>query len=81
MRRKVWFHRTRAMAWVVIGGLSFPLGWANSVALVWIASLYANISTDYGNGEAADDRAVTDRLDRMEAKLDALLERREDNHG
>lgn len=90
IRRKVWLHRSRAIVWAIIGVLSFPLGWANSVVLVWIASLYANISTDYGNGEAADDRAVTERLDRMLAvqeqmqaqqehmqhQLDALLEQR-----
>ncbi len=70
---KIWFHRARAILWGIVGVLSFPLGWANSVVLVWIASLYANVSTDWGNAEAADDRAVLERLDRIEQKLDRLL--------
>lgn len=74
MTWKVWFHRTRAILWVLVGVLSFVFGWQNSVVLVWIASLYANVSTDWGNGEAADDRELTETLTRVEAKLDALLE-------
>ncbi len=71
-RQRVWFHRSRAIIWVIVGALSFPLGWANSVVLVWIASLYANVSTDAGAAEAADDRAITDRLDRMEQRQDQI---------
>lgn len=66
---RVWFHRSRAIAWAVVGVASFLFGWQNSVVLVWIASLYANVSTDWGNGEAADDHEVTERLDRIEALL------------
>lgn len=62
---------------MIVGALSFPLGWANSVILVWVASLYANVSTDWGNGEAADNRELREPLERIEAKLDALLEQRE----
>lgn len=74
VRAKVWFHRTRAILWAVVGVISFPLGWANSVVLVWIASVYANCLTDWGTAEAADDRALAERLDRIEQKLDALLD-------
>lgn len=71
--RKVWLHRTRAIIWAIVGALSFPLGWANSVVLVWIASLYANVSTDWGNGEAADDRPVIGRLDRILDRIDRAV--------
>lgn len=73
-RWKVWFHRSRAVVWLIVGALSFPLGWANSVALVWIASLYANVFTDLGAAEAADDRQVLERLDRVEKLLVELRE-------
>lgn len=69
---KVWWHRSRAIAWAIIGALSFPLGWANSVALVWIASVYANTVSDLTAAEASDDRAVLERLDRIEALLQQL---------
>ncbi len=66
---KVWFHRSRALAWIIVGAVSFPLGWANSVVLVWIASVYANTISDWTAGEAADDRAILERLDRIEQLL------------
>lgn len=62
---KVWAHRSRAIVWAVVGALSFPLGWANSVVLVWVASLYANVSTDWGNGEAADNRELIALLEEI----------------
>jgi hypothetical protein len=63
---RVRLARARAAAWVAVGVVSFPLGWAQSVVLVWIASVYANVASEMATGEAADDRAVTDRLDRIE---------------
>lgn len=66
---RVWFHRGRAMAWAVVGVLSFVYGWQDSVVLVWIASVYANVVSDLTAAEAADDRSVCDRLDRIEALL------------
>ncbi len=68
-RWRVWAHRIRAIGWAIAGAISFPLGWANSVALVWFASVYANVMTDWGAGEAADDREVIERLDRIERLL------------
>ncbi len=75
---KVWFHRSRAILWAVLGVVSFPLGWANSVALVWAASVYANVLTDVGAAEAADDRQILERLDRIEKMLTDLTERSPD---
>lgn len=82
--RRVRLARFRALFWAALGVLSFPLGWASSVVLVWIASVYANVESGWGSGEAADDTAVTaqldtikaimtDRLDVLEAKMDHLL--------
>ncbi len=71
--RRVWFHRGRAIAWVLFGAWSFVTGWADSIALVWFASVYANVISDWTAGEAADDREVMARLDAIDAKLSRLL--------
>lgn len=73
-RRVVWFHRARAVGWLLVGAVSFPMGWSNSIALVWVASFYANITGDWGAAEAADDRDVTERLERLDDRL-ARIER------
>ena len=65
----VWSYRARAAAWVAIGVWSFRTGQQDSVTLVWVASLYANVATDLGGAAAADDREVICRLDRIEAML------------
>ena len=71
--RVVWFHRCRATLWALAYPATVALGVADSVALVWFASCYANVVSDLGAAEAADDRAVLARLDRIESKLDELL--------
>ncbi len=73
--KAVRFHRTRAVVWLVCGIAAAAFGWAESVALVWAASVYANVVSDWGAGEAADNRATEDRLAGMDAKLDELLAR------
>jgi hypothetical protein len=74
----VWFHRLRAVLWAIVGVLAFPLHLAESVALVWFASAYANAMTDWGAGEAADDRRVLEEIAGLRAELRdlrALIER------
>lgn len=68
-RLKVWFHRSRAIAWIAVGAVSFWRGWSDSVTLVWAASLYANIVSDWTAAEASDDRDVIARLERIEAAV------------
>lgn len=72
---KVWVHRSRAIVWAVVGAASFPLGWANSVVLVWIASLYANISTDLGTAEASDNRELIGLLEEIRDQNTEILAR------
>jgi hypothetical protein len=50
---------------VVIGALSFPLGFSDNIAIVWLASVYANVVSDLGAGEAADDSAVLAKLEQL----------------
>lgn len=73
-KKVIWFHRARGILWALFGALSFAMGWQNNVALVWFASVYANALTDWGAGEAADDRELKAQLQRMEKKQDRILE-------
>jgi hypothetical protein len=68
---KIWSYRARAAAWALVGGWSFWTGSQNSVVLVWLASLYANIATDLGAAQAADDREVLDELHAIREHLRA----------
>lgn len=62
MKHRVWFARARALVWVILGVVSFPLGWANSVVLVWMASVYANVESGIASSEAADDSKIMLKL-------------------
>lgn len=68
MRRRVWFHRGRAIAWVLAGAAAVTW-WQDSVLFVIVASVYANVVSDWTAGEAADDRAIAERLDRIETHI------------
>lgn len=75
---RVRLARVRAIIWAVVGIVSFPLGWANSVVLVWIASVYANVASEVAAGEAADDEAVLTEvraLRKQVAELRSTLDR------
>lgn len=63
---RIWIHRTRAIGWIITGALSFLFGFAHSITIVWIASLYANVVSDWTAGEAADNREIMARLDHLE---------------
>lgn len=66
--RRVWFHRTSALIWLT---LIIPalIWWRDSVTFVIVASIYANLKSDWSASEAADDRDVLARLDRIERNL------------
>lgn len=69
---RVWFHRTIAVLWCAFGLLSFYMGWQESVMLVWLASVFANVYGPWSAAEAADDHTLMDQLERIERKLDSL---------
>jgi hypothetical protein len=68
VRKRVWFHRCSAAVWLCLLPVALKW-WPDSVAFVIIASVYANVKADWAASEAADDRTVVDRLDRIEALL------------
>jgi hypothetical protein len=52
------------------------LWWKNSILFVILLSLSTQAWTSWGSAEAADNRELREQLERMEAKLDALLKQR-----
>lgn len=66
---RVWLARARAAAWLVAGVVAWLTGGADSVALVWLASVYANIMSDLSVGAAADDRAVLEAIAALRAEV------------
>lgn len=82
MRRRVWIHRS-ATALCVLLTIPGVLWWKNSILFVILLSLATQAWTSWGAAEAADDGPVIRLLkqliataQRIEAKLDALLEQR-----
>lgn len=71
-RRKVWIHRCLAAFFVA---LSYPAirWWKTSILFVILLSLATQASTEWGAAEAADDRELSDRLDRIEQRLADLM--------
>lgn len=71
----MWFHRSRAVVWAIVGAVSFPLGWANSVVLVWVASAYANTVSDWTAAEASDNRELVALLTEVRDQNTEILAR------
>jgi len=71
-RRRVHIHRAATVVCVL---LAIPgiLWWKTSILFVIMLSLATQAYTSWSSAEAADDRELCDRLDRIEA----LLEQRE----
>lgn len=74
-RRRVWVHRA-ATGLCLLLAVPGVLWWSNSVLFVILISLATQAWTSWGAAEAADDGVVLDRLNRLEAKLDAILKRK-----
>lgn len=71
-QRVVWFHRTRAITWIVLA-VPAVIWWADSILLAILLSLYANAVSDWGAAEAADDSELLARVQNIEQKLDRLI--------
>jgi hypothetical protein len=69
IRHKVWFGRARAATWLLVGAAAQALGLTDSVALVWWASVYANVESGFATAEGADDRQVLAELRALRAEI------------
>lgn len=70
---KIYFNKTTAVAWALFGPTAFFIGWSESVALVWVASVWANVKSDWATAEAADDRDLVAQLTRIEENQMVIL--------
>jgi membrane protein implicated in regulation of membrane protease activity len=68
-RQKVWIHRAATVICVLLA-VPAILWWKHSILFVILLSLATQAYTSLGSAEAADDRPVLDRLDRIEALLE-----------
>jgi hypothetical protein len=64
VRPVVLFHRASAVVWALLA-VPALLWWPDSVAFVIVASVYANVKSDWGAAEAADDSTVLAELHRL----------------
>jgi predicted membrane-bound spermidine synthase len=71
MMKAVIFHRVSAVLWTLalIPALIF---WKESIVFVIIASVYANVKSDWGAAEAADDHVVLDEIVALRAEFKSL---------
>lgn len=69
MNKPVWFNRASGLAWVVLGIAAIPLGWANSVLLVWLASAYANAKTDWGAADASKADKILEAISELRKEV------------
>jgi len=65
---RVWFHRISAIIWILLIIPAY-LYWRDAVFFVIVASIYANVKSDWAASEAADDRKILARLDDIEKLL------------
>ncbi len=88
IKHKVWFNKTTAILWVLAGLAAFRFGWQDAVWFVVVASVYANVKADWSTAEAADTRDLMARFkhieqnqERIEEKLDRILQEKESDNG
>lgn len=75
-----WFSLGRVVFWSVVAILAYVYGWLESVAFVAVASLYANIASDFAAWRADDNPAferIEERLEHVEELLRELLRRQD----
>lgn len=66
--KAVWFNRACAVGWT-ISLVPALVWWKDSIVFVIIASVYANIKSDWGVAEAADDQNVEQKIEALEDRL------------
>lgn len=67
----IFFHRASAIVWALLLAPSL-IFWPESVAFVIVASVYANVKSDWGAAEAADDRELQRAVERLRLDIQYL---------
>lgn len=68
MNRRVLFHRSASILWL-LSLIPALLWWKESVLFVIVASIYANVASEWAAAEASDNREILERLRKMEDRL------------
>ena len=71
-----WFSLWRTVAWLLLVVPAYLLGWLESVTFVSLLSLWALVETAFAAWRS-DETPDTDRMMRIEQKLDELLRERD----
>lgn len=71
-RWTVRLHQGRAVVWALAYVVTVAFGVTDSVALVWFASVYANVVSDLGAAAATDDRVVLDAIRELREEIAQL---------
>lgn len=66
------FARARALGWIALGVIAYPLGWWYSVAFVTMASLYANVESGFATAAGNDDSELKRELRAVRTELAEL---------
>lgn len=74
MKRKIWFNKTAAVVWTVVGVASFFTGWAYTIWFVVACSIWANVFSSWSTAEAIDDRVLLRKLITIEENQKAILD-------
>lgn len=69
--KSVLFNRVCAVVWAV-ALIPAYLWWAESVLFVIVASIYANVKSDWGAAAAADDREVLGEVAELRREIRSL---------
>lgn len=66
------FSLLRVLVWLAVLPLSYAFSWLESVTFVALASIYANLASDYASYRADSNRKIERRLDVIIGKLSEL---------
>lgn len=79
LNQQIWLHYFLAFAWMLSLPIGLFVGWEESIAFLFIASVYANVAGEWATARAikAEKRQVDEQVRqlRMEESIDEIYKR------